>query len=156
MNRTPLLILGTVASLMCLTVILNYFTPPLFVQVGTHYFAVVHGIPSSLYSRKPSEGPERYVAVRQDLLVAVASDPNPLHWLPVEVTSASDITDSENDVSIRARFKCPSEYLSAQEYADAVGQFVSDYEKEFPAANTDDMLAYRNQLLEQHYCAPSQ
>lgn len=57
--------------------------------------------------------------------------------------------------ALEKSFKCPNDYLSPQEYANAAAKFVHDFNKAFPNSAGADLLAYRQQLLESHQCEPS-
>lgn len=52
-------------------------------------------------------------------------------------------------------FKCPNDYASAQEYLNAAAKFVHDFNQILPNSASADVLAYRQQLLTWHQCAPS-
>jgi hypothetical protein len=49
-------------------------------------------------------------------------------------------------------FKCASDFETAEEYVDSLAQWISKYTKKYPGATTEEMMAVRDKLIEQHKC----
>lgn len=76
------LLVGLVALVLIGTGLMwSYMNAPMFVQFGeTHFLAG-----GQWYTRTQGEGYADYMATKESLWVALANDPNPMHWWPVKV-----------------------------------------------------------------------
>jgi len=55
---------------------------------------------------------------------------------------------AENEYS----FVCPSDFTDREEYIDSVDRWVSEYQKDYPDANSDKIMVVRDRLIEKYGC----
>ncbi len=89
-QRKWFIALAVLVALVAGFVVAYLFTPPLFVQTGNHFFVVPNllTIGGQVWRCDPPKT-EDCVPTWETWPVAIANDPNPLHWFPITIEDMS-------------------------------------------------------------------